>query len=64
MLALKLRGYRTVAATEGTLTKTNHIRRGCAILVDLFLNVQPLKERTVGDTELIGVKVTGDIEKT
>ena len=64
MLALKIRGYRSVAATEATLSKSKSIRRGCVILVDLFLNVQSLKERTENTTELIGIKVIGDAEKT
>lgn len=65
MLALKLRGYRSVAATEATLSKSQKCtRRGCVILVDLFLNVQPLKERTENKTELIGIKIIGDVEKT
>ena len=63
LLALKIRGYRAIAATEGIKT-TNGPRRGSVILVDLFLNVEPLKERTVGITEMIGVRVTGDTEKT
>ena len=63
LLELKIRGYRAIVATEGMKTPNVH-RRGSAIFVDLFLNVQPLKERTVGKGEMIGVKVVGDTEKT
>lgn len=64
MLALKISGYRPVAATEGVKSKNKLQRRGSVILVDLFLNIQPLKERTVEGIELIGVKVAGDTTKT
>ena len=64
LLKLKLRGYRVVAATDGFQTTRNVNRRGCAIFVDLFLNVVPLKERTVDQVEMVGVKIVGDTEKT
>ena len=64
MLKLKIRGYRVVAATSGAETSNQYQRRGCAILVDLFLNVQPLKEITIDKTELLGVKVVCDTEQT
>ena len=53
-----------VAATDGFQTTRNVNRRGCAIFVDLFLNVVPLKERTVDQVEMVGVKIVGDTEKT
>jgi hypothetical protein len=63
ILSLKIQGYRAIVATEGMETKNGH-RRGSAIFVDLFLNVQPLKERTVGKVEMVGVRIAGDTEKT
>jgi hypothetical protein len=71
MLKLKIRGYRPIVATDQNDTD-NKGRRGSVILVDHFLNVQILKERSVkvkakGKTkkiEMIGVKVLGDTEKT
>ena len=55
--------YRVVVTTEG-VKDTNGTRRGSVILVDPLINVQPLKERTRGKTELIGVKIVGDSEGT
>ena len=60
-----LNGYRIVAATEGFKAKSEKggHRRVCAILVDSSINVTPLKEKTKGDVELIGVLVRGDTDK-
>ena len=69
LMKLKIPGYRPVAASQGVISRASSIkktsvRRGSVILVDLLLNVQPLKERTRGNTELIGVKVIGDSSGT
>ena len=64
LLEIKIRGYRAVVATEFLKPTRKKQRRGSVILVDLFLNVQPLKERSEDGIEMIGVKVVGDTEKT
>ena len=63
MLNLKFGNYRPVVATEGKKT-TQGTRRGSVILIDPSLNVTPLKNRTVKDIEMIGVKVVGNTQKT
>ena len=64
MYAMKISGYRTVAATSPDMiahkTQGQRQYRSSAILIDLTLNVQTLKERSKGKVELIGIKVIGD----
>jgi hypothetical protein len=46
LFAIKMQGYRTVAATEPNQKRTRQYRSS-AILIDVSLNVQPLKERSM-----------------
>jgi len=69
LMTIKMRGYRAVVATGGQRSKSQCQRRGSVILVDMFLNVQVLRERSMqgekGEVvELIGIKVIGDADKT
>jgi len=64
LMNIKMRGYRAVVATEGQRSKSQCQRRGSVILVDMFLNVQALHERSTQGVELIGIKVIGDADKT
>ena len=64
MMQLKIPGYRPVAASKGIIKRGKPLnRRGCVILVEDSVNVQPLKERTHNKVEMIGVKIIGDNNK-
>ena len=64
MMQLKIPGYRPVAASKGIIKHGKSLnRRGCVILVEDSVNVQPPKERTHSKVEMIGVKIIGDNNK-
>ena len=62
-MSLKIPGYSPAIATEG-VKETKITRSGSVILIDPLIKFQLLKERTRGKTELIGVKIVGDSERT
>ena len=64
MMNIKIPGYRPVTASKDRLLdKPTRSQRGSVILVANNINVQPLKEMTRNNVELIGVKLIGDSEK-
>ena len=61
---LELAEYIPKIATIGQIDKAGNVRRGCVILVEPETNAMILKNRSVGNVELIGIKIVGNPGQT